>query len=670
MFDRKAKRLIGFITLLALSLQSNVYALSSGELKVDDVQSLFYQIIALLGLSLFIYLYINFRNNRKSQRQKPHHLNINHEAQNISNNLQQVVDLIPYPACISNEKQKVIYFNSLYSDLIDLSPDNQESNWDKQLRIDLKKVELDRTELITASSQDNKRFKLSIRPISISDVNIQLFTIIIEDISNIKESHDEKAKLKDTIHNANLPIAFIDAQLNIADFNKYVTALIKADSQKLYQKPILSLLPYDEHDAFLSFFNSQNESIGKKNFHLITSDNNLVPVEIHFISFKFKGDKACLLLISDISERKQLEGEMLRAKQRAEESDRLKSSFLANMSHEVRTPLNSIMGFTELMCDDQLTSLERKEFHNIVKSSSNELLRLLSDIMEFSKIESGLINLNIQHTYAHEIVNELQEYVAPLLATSPNIKFNIEEPLGFDVPAIITDKDRVKQTLRHLIDNALKFTYNGSITLSYQYRPDDSVEFIISDTGIGIPKEKVPSIFHKFRQANDDNSRDFGGAGLGLSICKHLANALGGFLWVSSMEKVGSDFHFIIPADGDKAHGFRYHNTLVFYSKQPKSIPVSLEDAKILSLFQFTALLNIPLAHDVSVIILNEPLTEDELSTLKAVPQVRKVSIILYGSENSKVIYSPIEEEINNNLGSNHELRKYIIKCFERKTTE
>lgn len=669
MIKIKAKRLIGALILLTSSYQ--LYALPAEDLNVEDVQTMFYQIISLLGISLLIYLYINFRNNRQTQIKKhTHQLDIKHEAQNISNNLKQVVELIPYPACISNNKQKVIYSNSLYSKLIGHLTSSDENYWDEQLKISRKQITLDNSDVFIALSTDHRRFKITTSPIAISQVDIQLYTIIIEELAESDEYRDESTKLKEIIHKSNLPIIFINEQQKVADFNALVVSLLKTDSQSLLQIPFLNLLPEDEHQTFLSLINSQTELINKSNFNLINGENNLTPIELFIITFKQKGKMACLLFMVDISERKQLESEMLRAKQRAEESDRLKSSFLANMSHEVRTPLNSIMGFTELMCDDQLSSRERKEFHNIVKTSSNELLRLLSDIMEFSKIESGLINLNINNTYAHEIVNELHEYVSPQIINSPNIKFSIQEPIGFDIPTILTDKERVKQTLRHLIDNALKFTYNGSVTLSYQYRPDNSVEFIVSDTGIGIPKEKIPNIFHKFRQANDDNSRDFGGAGLGLSICKHLANALGGFLWVSSVEKVGSEFHFVVPANGNNASGFRYHSTLVFYSKKPKLIPVRLPDTKVLSLFQFSALLNIPLAHDVSVIVLDAPLSNDELSTLKTIPQVAKISIILYNEEQSEIIHSPFEHEVKGILLGHLELKKYVTNCIERKLPE
>ena len=291
--------------------------------------------------------------------------------------------------------------------------------------------------------------------------------------------------------------------------------------------------------------------------------------------------------------------------------------------------------------------------------------------MEFSKIESGLIKLNNTLINPHDIIQEISEYASAQLINNTQLQFVINEPIGLDkFPELSSDKDRIKQVLRHLIDNAIKFTYNGTITLSYQYRLDNSIEFIVADTGIGIPQHKIPNIFHKFRQANDDNSRDFGGAGLGLSICKHLANVLGGFLWVSSVENHGSEFHFILPANNNTTQNYRYNNSIVFYSKTPKEAPVKIEETNNLLLFSFSALLNIPMAHNVSVIILDSPLKDEELALLMAIPQVQSSTIIVYGSKQSEVIYSPISKDINLTLNSGSKLRKYILKSIEMKLVD
>ncbi|WP_439183281.1 ATP-binding protein [Carboxylicivirga taeanensis] len=651
-----------FIASIAASHQAG--AVASDDLEVGDVQNLFYQIIALLGLSLIIYLYINFRNNRTRRPAKQTPISIAQEAKNISHNLQQVVDLIPYPACISNENQKVIYSNTRYNTLVGSISISTTPYWDKQLHINYQPTHTQHEEQFIAKSNHRKRYKISTTPIGISDISFQLYTVVIEQVTNSPRPKNETDIIKETITNADFPIILIDDSYKIADFNQFAIALL--DSKDLYQQSILALFPDDEHEALIQLINSGNETGIHKTFHLLSRKTPLVPVEVYHISIMKPDKKVNLFILIDISERQQMAAEILRAKLQAEESDRLKSSFLANMSHEVRTPLNSIMGFTELMCDEQLSPEERKEYHSIVKTSSNELLRLLNDIIEFSKIESGLVKLELTDSYAHEIVNELSEEITPLVSNKPAIKFMVEEPIGFETPVVRTDIKRVIQTLRYLIDNALKFTYKGSVTLSYQYRPDSSIEFIVSDTGIGIPKEKIPNIFHKFRQANDDNSRDFGGAGLGLSIAKHLANVLGGFLWVSSVEKVGSDFHFILPGINSGNPYYKHQNTILFYSKKPQTIPFTIADVKILPLYQFTALINVPIAHHISAILLDAELSREEMTILMAIPQLQTASIILYNPTQSIVLYSPIAREKGSKFTDIPHLKRYISKCAER----
>ncbi|MCG8580178.1 MAG: ATP-binding protein [Bacteroidales bacterium] len=649
-------------------------ALASEDNTIDlnEIQSLFYQIIALLGLSLLVYLYINFRNNKKRTSHSSRYSESATKENNITDILKQVVNLMPNAACIANENQKVVFANTLYDQLCI----KKDKSWDKQLEIDTTSLNLSSTGEVIATNSNGKTLKINIKPLNITEISFPLYCITVEELteqqhykSNIEK---RKANLKRTISNANFPISVIDSELKIFESNLHFCDILKTSCDELYNYSIIEVFPEDERDLILQFFTTKDESLLENNsFHITTSDKQLIPVELNIIHFDLEGESATICFFKDISVRLHMEKEMRKAKRRAEESDRLKSSFLANMSHEVRTPLNSIMGFTELMSDEQLSADERKEFHNIVKASSSELLNLLNDIMEFSKIESGLIKLNNTLINPHDIIQEISEYASAQLINNTQLQFVINEPIGLDkFPELSSDKDRIKQVLRHLIDNAIKFTYNGTITLSYQYRLDNSIEFIVADTGIGIPQHKIPNIFHKFRQANDDNSRDFGGAGLGLSICKHLANVLGGFLWVSSVENHGSEFHFILPANNNTTQNYRYNNSIVFYSKTPKEAPVKIEETNNLLLFSFSALLNIPMAHNVSVIILDSPLKDEELALLMAIPQVQSSTIILYGSKQSEVIYSPISKDINLTLNSGSKLRKYILKSIEMKLVD
>ncbi|MCT4647376.1 MAG: ATP-binding protein [Carboxylicivirga sp.] len=636
------------------------------ETGIDDIQSIFYQVIALLGVAIAAYLYINFRNNKRSKST----ITLKKESSKINDYLQQIVNSIPYAACISDEKQRIIFSNPKFKLLLNSFQVNKSSRWDKQLEIITSEYNFTESNEIKIVNKQGQTLKIKTKPVDFADLDISLYTVVVENITNSETGNDLlnniKTYLRSTLANTDFPVMLIDDGYKVAEHNIQCHDLLKMNRSKLNNRHFFNLFPDDER-AYLkqiyasgTFENSQSNS-----FHIKGEQNNLIPIDLNLIPIIINGSAYTICLIKDISERLHMEKEMMKAKLRAEESDRLKSSFLANMSHEVRTPLNSIMGFTELMVDEQLSNKERKEFHNIVRNSSNELLSLLNDIMEFSKIESGLIHLNIDGVSPHNIIQEMSDYIRPLVSKNTNLQFNIKEPIGLQQPASLkTDKERVKQVLRHLLDNAVKFTYSGNITLSYQYRPDASIEFIVSDTGIGIAQKKIPNIFHKFRQANDENSRDFGGAGLGLSICKHLAKVLGGFLWVSSSENIGSDFHFVLPASDSDTLIDPQNKNIVFFTNEPKPIPFNIKDTKVLSVYSYTALVNIPLAHNIAAIILDSDLNDEELTRLKNITQLQSSTIIVYG-EQSSILYSPISKYNNMILKDADELNSYLANFLK-----
>ncbi len=639
---------------------------------LNSIQSLFYQVIALLGVAMLVFLYINLKNNRRSKTHRT--LSTQPLTNNkLSSNLQEVADLLPYAACIANKEYKIVCSNALYDQLPKDKQLEAGAYWDKQLKIDRKNTLNHNGQPFMALGKNNTNYRISIRPLKLENLSFQLYAVLFEETTELQEQlqsiEEIDPNFKRNISNAHLPVMLISNDYQVFEFNDRMLHLLQRKPQNLMGCNFLELFTEDEHEGLQQLLSNENTPAAPQNtFSVILPNKNLLAVELSHIPFKLFGVQAILCIIKDVSERKQMEREVKKARQRAEESDRLKSSFLANMSHEVRTPLNSIMGFTELMCDEQITTQERREFHSIVKNSSNELLSLLNDIMEFSKIESGLIQLRVDNIKPHDIINELREQLQKQLSKHPNLELRIEEPIGINHPPLIqSDKERTKQVLRHLLDNAIKFTYSGTITLSYHYRLDGSLEFIVSDTGIGIPEDKIPNIFHKFRQANNDNSRDFGGAGLGLSICKHLSTVLGGFLWVSSRENKGSDFHFILPPNHRDHPKFGLDNTLVYFSKTPKTLPLNLPETKVLSLFQHEALMNVPMAHNVSAIILDSPLPQGVLNRLLAIRQIRSLSIILYEKEASEIIFSPITREINQKLKGHHQLKRYINECFERR---
>ncbi|HLN71720.1 MAG TPA: PAS domain S-box protein [Prolixibacteraceae bacterium] len=247
----------------------------------------------------------------------------------------------------------------------------------------------------------------------------------------------------------------------------------------------------------------------------------------------------------DITERKIAEKELIKAKEKAVESDRLKSAFLANMSHEVRTPLNSILGFSSLLGDSVFDEYQREVFIHHIIQNGNNLLNIINDIMDISKIESGEIKIHKHPVDAFEFVTTIKHQFA-LQAEERKLELKLTIPSTKET-IVYADRDRLNQIIINLISNALKFTKEGSIELGYLPKGDQVLFFVI-DTGIGIPAEYHQKIFERFRQVEMENTRKYGGNGLGLAITKNLVELMDGHIWLQSEPGKGSAFYFTLPA--------------------------------------------------------------------------------------------------------------------------
>ena len=240
----------------------------------------------------------------------------------------------------------------------------------------------------------------------------------------------------------------------------------------------------------------------------------------------------------DITPLKETEQKLIIARDKAVELDRLKSAFLANMSHEIRTPLNAIVGFSSLLAETDSRS-ERQEYIKIVQENNELLLQLISDILDLSKIEAGTFNFVYTNVDVNETCTEIIKSMS--MKVSKGVELIFEEPLLECY--LYTDKNRFTQVISNFINNALKFTQQGSITLGYEQVSHQKIKFYVRDTGMGIPEEKQKSIFERFVKLNTFVQ----GTGLGLSICKSIVSQMGGEIGVDSTEGIGSCFWFTHP---------------------------------------------------------------------------------------------------------------------------
>ncbi len=269
----------------------------------------------------------------------------------------------------------------------------------------------------------------------------------------------------------------------------------------------------------------------------------------HFYSEK---EEVLLKVFSDmlvnVTNRQRLEQDLVNAKNRAEESDKLKTSFLANMSHEIRTPMNGILGFAGLLKETEFSHEEHNEYVGIIEKSGQRMLNIINDIVDISKIESGQMELELIEVDVNRLLSELY---------SSNKKD--AEDKGIDLiysgdifikELINSDEDKLHKVLSNLVSNAIKFTHEGAVTFGYE-KVNDFLQFYVKDTGEGITPMQRELIFERFRQGNESLARKYEGAGLGLSISKAYIQLMGGEIWVDSEVGKGANFYFTVPVKVD-----------------------------------------------------------------------------------------------------------------------
>ncbi|MDB2415366.1 ATP-binding protein, partial [Rickettsiales bacterium] len=385
--------------------------------------------------------------------------------------------------------------------------------------------------------------------------------------SKEKNSFYSQKHLRLILDNISDAVITIDSKGIIESFNPSAERIFGYDCDEVIGKNISTLIASIHHTELSKFLKNparigQPTTIGdKKEINAIHKDKNTFPIEIGINATEEDDNIIIICVIRDITEQKKSDEdimkytdrlewahyEMLRAKDEAEKANQSKSAFLANMSHEIRTPLNAVMGMTELLMNTELTE-KQDNYANKIYNSSEMLLALINDILDISKIEAGEMSLEEIPYSITKLIDEVYSILSPKIQQNKiDFSVNYDKNIHSDVKI---DPLRFKQILINLAGNAVKFTSQGyvkiDVTAVKETKSSVTYLFEVKDSGIGIAKDKLKSIFDKFAQADVSTVRQFGGTGLGLAICKQLVELMQGSLGVRSDIGKGSVFWFKI----------------------------------------------------------------------------------------------------------------------------
>jgi PAS domain S-box-containing protein len=370
-----------------------------------------------------------------------------------------------------------------------------------------------------------------------------------KDEDNIRENEIKQRRI---IESSPDGLLVTDNSGIILDHNTSIVNMLRINNGQLRNSNFINFINPLDLEKVNEIFRETTGSGYQKNkeIQMIRVDGSEFYAEISMglIQNSENSLESFVIIVEDITERINYESNLKIAKEKAEESDRLKSSFLSNMSHEIRTPMNAIIGFAELLSQNNLDEKDRKDFIAHINQGSETLLNLIDDIIDISKIEAGQIRLNNVAFKLSSVFSELHTLFLKnqKKQNRENLTFNIDH-CGFDPETnIISDAFRLKQILINLLSNAFKFTENGEVRFGIKRVDEEHISFYVKDTGIGIQKEKQQLIFDRFRQGFESKTKFYGGTGLGLAISKHLVELLGGKIIVISEPEKGSEFIFSI----------------------------------------------------------------------------------------------------------------------------
>ncbi len=375
-----------------------------------------------------------------------------------------------------------------------------------------------------------------------------------------KRCDEEKEFYHSIINNINIPVYVVDVDESgkftyklSNSFNVALTGVPFEEVENQSPDVLLSHIGQEGVNAILHLFNSCVETRDTITFEIPFSFKNENRWYFNRITPLINNQGRIYRLVGtglDITERKESEikfaeinEQLEKEKEKAELSDKHKSAFLANVSHEVRTPMNGILGFVELLKDPSLSSETSLRYIELIEQGGNRMLAILNDLVDIAKIESGQTSLNISNLKIYDILKDIHDFFN---LEAKNKKITLKYYNQNEGLTISTDKQKFQQIISNLVKNALKFTEYGSVEIGYEVN-HDNIRVYVKDTGIGIDEKDIKKIFERFSQSNKNNNNTKEGIGLGLSICKAFAKLLDGDITVESTQGSGSTFSFVFP---------------------------------------------------------------------------------------------------------------------------
>jgi PAS domain S-box-containing protein len=407
-----------------------------------------------------------------------------------------------------------------------------------------------RARTLRTRRRDGQRVELQFAISEVHDQGELLYTGIVRDVTEVRQAEE---RFRTLFQRSGEPHLLFDRD-GLVDCNDAAAMLLRAGGRDtLLGRRLDELAPPSQSDApsaeviETAIAQARADGVKRLVWTARALDGTEFPVEMTLTPIRLGDHDAMLVAWHDIAERERHERQLREARDAAESAASAKAQFLAMMSHELRTPMTGIIGMIDLLRDTRMTD-EQGRIADVLQGSAHALLTVLNDVLDYSKIEAGRLQLEAIDFRPDAVVREVTALLAPSASQRGN-NLSVRWPEG-QVPALRGDPTRLRQLLFNLVGNAIKFTERGAITIVGRTRTlgDGGVElaFAVSDTGVGIAPDVLPTLFRPFQQADSSTTRRFGGTGLGLAICRHLVEAMGGTIGVDSQPGCGSTFRFSV----------------------------------------------------------------------------------------------------------------------------